>query len=514
MSSSVLLDLLGGVLFCLLPSALLEPLLGSGNTANHSEKPKKQDWRDHKLLCRPPDPGGAPVGDRVLAATPTTTPFSAAKFTSFEQLVGQELYIALRSAYRFGHPNNLHESHLVQFEFEFDPSATSLRHRYVLRTDTLAPYASFSQQAKDTEEKLWKRVSPEQLRKDAARMGGPATRWQLFFGFLILASHPLSDEQLSDAVPCSCGPHDFESLLPLAVRKINPNWIEHLRASLAGPPRTWEELDRADLIACEGLARVEEVEKRQAAAFTDFSAKHAPGHAAMLARREARGEPLEEAMEVLGKAVKRQLVERETREESCEFAVVGEATGAVLIIPSSGSSEEPLSEGGMLGGRRVEGTGFDCDDSPLLRASFLFRLLACCLTWGYGERTRKSSRNLRRRGRKRGRCLCTSPQRFPSRPTPTDYPALLSSTCAASALLLLQTPNTLSSLLPPSSPPSSSPSPPSCSPPHLQRRASSRYPTPTPPHPPTLRARAPAKLPAACLSRLTATARSQRSQRP
>lgn len=56
-----------------------------------------------------------------------------------------------------------------------------------------------------------------------------------------------------------------------------------MRESLAGPPRTWEELERADLVNWEGLERVQEVERRQSEEFAKFLAKYAPG----MARREA-----------------------------------------------------------------------------------------------------------------------------------------------------------------------------------------------------------------------------------
>lgn len=67
-------------------------------------------------------------------------------------------------------------------------------------------------------------------------------------GYIVAESHPLDH-------------HTFQSVLPLAARQVDPERLEHLRASLAGPLKNWEDLDHADLIMCEGAERAEEVER-------------------------------------------------------------------------------------------------------------------------------------------------------------------------------------------------------------------------------------------------------------
>lgn len=218
---------------------------------------------------------------------------------------------------------------------------------------------------------------------------------------------------------------------------------------------------------------------------------------------------------MVGKVVKRQLVERETREESCgsfswhswrstdhsTFSGASELSWAMARdCRSRGMSRRRSSRSGGMD------PGLACDHA----ASFLPRSLQQqrklhplplakrpgVLTFAAKDATTEER--------------CPSPQQMLRGRFLRRHPRLLSS--RLSPFLLF--PQHLPSLLPPSSPPSSSPSRPSCSPPHLQRRASSRYPTSPPLPPPTLRARATAKLPAACLSRLTAATRPLRSQRP
>lgn len=182
----------------------------------------KAHWKLHNAVCAQRD-----EITQIKSQLPTNAATMVDELHRHALQLSDELDIATRTAFKLGRSDCISRSHIMHLEFTWDPEKPSIRERFILDYVDVMPVDQYQQQGGADS---WEFC--ETVRK-AGNLGKPDDQLprarEVLVGYIFQATIKKPESQdiglaTIKARKVRIDETSFESMLPISMRKPNPDW--------------------------------------------------------------------------------------------------------------------------------------------------------------------------------------------------------------------------------------------------------------------------------------------------